>query len=213
MSNLWFYDPRLPQSYELFDVGNIIVRSTHAITYAILADYGVRMDVAPSFFHHPDYANFGRGVLTSWDFAGLIRKRFGIDLTDEQIYRAHNAHLYDVDEGVLEVVRLLPEDLDLGLATDTNEWQSERVQELVPNFSLMNLAVQRFESHVLDMLKSDPGFFETVGGNVGCTAQECLLIDDSPEKVAHAAMLGMHTHRFTSAAALREELVRLGLLT
>lgn len=192
----------------LFDVGNVIVRATHAITHVILEDYGIAPEVARRFFANEDYADFARGKLTGEEFAYRTRRRLGSTLAYDQIRCAHDAHIYAKDEEVVAMLRALRErGVRLAFATDTNEWQTARERELV------NLAAygRVFRSHDLGALKVDGGVFERILAELDEEPSHVLFVDDSPEKVARAAALDMVTHRFTSAAALRDELIRCGL--
>lgn len=194
----------------LFDVGNVIVRATHAITYAILVDFGVKMDIAPRFFHHSDYADFTRGKLTATEFGKRTRERMGGVMTTPQLYCAHNAHIYDADEGVgvlLDVLR--SRGFPLAFATDTNVWQIDRVRELVDLDAYGHI----FRSDELGALKADGGVFERILATIGEEPAHVLFVDDSPEKIARAAALGMPTIQFINAPALDRELRHLGVLT
>lgn len=203
----------------LFDVGNVIVRATHAITWAILEDHGIALEVARRFFANEDYTEFARGNIDGSEFAQrLMSEHLRITFPSYLELRvAHDAHIYDVDRGtimVLDELRRSP--IALAFATDTNGWQTAREKQLV---DLSKWSQLQFRSHDLHALKADDGTFErivkSIQSSVGPSrpaAQEILFVDDSPEKVARAAALGMPTIRFESAMQLRRALVERGLL-
>lgn len=192
----------------LFDVGNVIIRATHEITHAILRDLGIPYTTAVRFYVNDDYPNFARGKLTGEEFGQRTRRRMG-GLTAAQIQRAHDAHMYDVDEGTTAVLGALHDrGMTLAFATDTNEWQTARERELVD----LTAYGRAFRSNELGALKADGGVFERILAELGEEPSRVLFVDDSPEKVERAVALGMVTHRFTSSAALRQELTHLGLL-
>ena len=58
----------------------------------------------------------------------------------------------------------------------------------------------------------DPEIFRAFCARFGVTPEECLFIDDVAQNVAAAQSLGFHGIVFTSADALRSELLRYGLL-
>lgn len=194
----------------LFDVGNVVVRATHAITWAILEDWGLAPEVARRFFANEDYANFARGKLDGNEFAQrLMERHLRITFPSYLELRvAHDAHMYDVDRGTLGVLDLLrTSKIPLAFATDTNRWQTLREAQFVD----LQKYGRVFRSHDLGALKADGGVFEHILAELGEELVSTLFVDDSPEKVERAAALGMVTYRFTSAAALQQELVRLGL--
>jgi len=60
--------------------------------------------------------------------------------------------------------------------------------------------------------KPDPRIFNALSERHGIELQRAVFIDDSPANAAAATTLGIHGIRFTTAEALRAELVTLGLL-
>ncbi len=60
--------------------------------------------------------------------------------------------------------------------------------------------------------KPDPAIFAILLERYGVTAAEALFVDDRPENVAAAEAAGMQGVVFRSAAALRDDLVRRGVL-
>lgn len=192
----------------LFDVGNVIVRATHEITHAILRDLGIPYTTAVRFYVNDDYPDFARGKLTGDEFGKRTRRRMG-GLTAAQIRRAHDAHMYDVDEGTTAALDALRgRGMTLAFATDTNEWQTARERELV------DLAVygRAFRSNELGALKADGGVFERILAELGEDPQHVLFVDDSPEKIAVALALRMQTHWFRDAMRLYAELESFGLV-
>ncbi|MDO8599206.1 MAG: HAD-IA family hydrolase [bacterium] len=197
----------------LFDVGNVIIRSTHEITHAILRDYGVPYTTAVRYYVNDDYPNFARGRMTGDEFGERTRERIGGGLTVEELRYAHDHHMYAVDRGTIDVLRLLRErGIARAVATDTNEWQTARERQLVdfraPHFD----NVREFRSNELGALKADGGVFERILAEIDEDPAHVLFVDDSPEKVARAAALGMPTIRFESAAQLHRALIERGLL-
>jgi 2-haloacid dehalogenase len=62
------------------------------------------------------------------------------------------------------------------------------------------------------LIKPDPAIFQLLLERIGRTPAECIYIDDSVRNVAAAAALGFDAIAFESAAQLRDDLVRRGLL-
>lgn len=63
------------------------------------------------------------------------------------------------------------------------------------------------------LVKPDPAIFRLALNRFGLTAAEALFVDDNAANVAAARALGIRSHHFAGAAALRGELVDLGLLS
>lgn len=183
----------------LFDIGNVIIRSTHQITVAILWELGVRPDKAPLFFHQKAYGEFARGRITGAQFAQATRDVLEAPwLTDEHIRAAHDAHLYMVDDDVVSIIDELFESGNLfGFVTTTNEWQTEREIRLINLASHFRCPVVR--SHRIGMTKTDPGAWPVIFGELGddlSNAGERLLVDDSNVNNAAAETAGLVTYLY-----------------
>lgn len=62
------------------------------------------------------------------------------------------------------------------------------------------------------MIKPDPRFYQLLFDRHAIDPTEALFVDDVPANIEAARALGIQSHLFRSAAELRGELVRLGLL-
>ena len=91
-------------------------------------------------------------------------------------------------------------------------WCAETFPHAERRFGLL----QRFEAIVVSgrerLAKPDPAIFELLCGRHQVSPAQCAFVDDSPANVAAAASLGITAIQFHDAAALRAELVSLGLL-
>lgn len=81
-----------------------------------------------------------------------------------------------------------------------------------PAYGFLDRFRDIFVSGRLGMIKPHPEIFRHALEAIGLPPGRCLFIDDSAANVAGARAVGMQAHRFTSAAALRGELSRRGLL-
>lgn len=199
----------------LFDIGNVILRATHQITFAILWDFGARPDKVALFFHQKAYGDFARGRITGEQFAQATREVLEAPwLTDKQIRAAHDAHIYMVDDAVMEVVREIDQNERLlGFVTTTNEWQTEREYQF---FDLDPVV----RSHEIGMSKTDPGAWPVILKELGvdfARASEILLVDDARANLIAAEGAGLKAFSYDPAPtsggnALRKRLETLKLL-
>lgn len=186
----------------LSDIGNMIVRATHAITFAILEDLGIAPKDARRFFANPAYVEFACGTIDGHEFARqIVDFHVRCRLDERQVRMAHDAHIYDVDPGVLAALSRVT--VPLMLATDTNAWQADRVQQLV---DVERLARRVFRSDHLGALKEHAGTFERIAADIGEDPARVLFIDDSAHKIARAKRVGFDTVQFRDARQLVAEL-------
>lgn len=183
----------------LADIGNVLVRATHAITHAILEDLGVSPEAARRFFANPAYVEFACGEIDGHEFARqIVDFHVRCRLDERHVRMAHDAHIYAVDEAVCSVL-LTRVMVPLMIATDTNAWQTHRVNELMP---LDDVAARIFRSDELGSLKRDPGTFERIAEAIGEEPRRICFVDDNAKNVARATRAGLDAVRFTDAPAL-----------
>jgi len=218
-----------PVKFVWFDVGNVIVRASHAITHAILRDLGVAPDKARLFFQCKPYLDFSRGKISPEQFARALRRLLKCHLADDVLQLAHDAHIYTVDYNVKEIIKALNrQPIRLDFVTNTNEWQTRHIEnprspaemlfpvESVPlkNYGLV------IRSYDIGMLKTDPGFWNQALLMAHLWARDApliLLIDDNPDNIAAAKAAGLQTYLYDTtfgkgAKKLHAMLKRRGLL-
>lgn len=81
-----------------------------------------------------------------------------------------------------------------------------------PAYAFLNRFRHIFVSGELRLAKPEPAIFRHVLDAIGIAPDRALFVDDAARNIEAAAALGLLTHRFVSATALRANLVRLGLL-
>lgn len=185
----------------MFDVGNVILKADHRITHDILKKYGVPEENTQNFYNNPDYMEFSRGRISGNDFyRSIVEKHVKFQLTYEQVVKAHDNHIYEVDSEVLDIVSRLS---DIAVLTNTNEWQTLREKELV---DLGKYSKKILRSHEMGMLKTDEGCFEKVIKELGIEPDKIIFIDDNRDNIEMAGSAGIECILFTDAKSLEKEL-------
>lgn len=89
----------------------------------------------------------------------------------------------------------------------------EKFDETLERFPFLNTSFQDIVvSGDEKLAKPDPTIYQTLFQRNALEAERCLFIDDSLPNVLAARDLGMSAHHFKEAAALKSELMELGLL-
>ena len=112
--------------------------------------------------------------------------------------------------GSVEILAEL-RDRDLPLYGLTN-WSAETYPPARERFWFLSWFRSILVSGEVGVIKPDPRIFELLIERFAIDPQSAVYIDDVEANVAAARPLGIHTIHFTTPAALREELVELGLL-
>jgi len=186
----------------LFDIGNVLIKADHGITLRKLAEYGVPEERAGGFFTNEGYKDFGRGRISGKEFyADLVGKYLRHPLTYGQVVQAHDAHMYAVDAGVMQLLDSLKNCSSaskMAFWTDTNEWQTRREKELI-DVSKYGPAIRSDE---LRLLKRDADVFQRVLDVLEAEPEEVTLVDDSPEVCELAESNGLNAHVFKDSDGL-----------
>ncbi|HWC72405.1 MAG TPA: HAD-IA family hydrolase, partial [Gemmatimonadales bacterium] len=93
-----------------------------------------------------------------------------------------------------------------------SNWSSEKFAAVRTKYPFFQLFETILLSGDVKVVKPDPRIFRALLDRINRPASECLFIDDLEENIAAARSLGFETIRFESAAQLRRELGRRGLL-
>jgi 2-haloacid dehalogenase len=93
-----------------------------------------------------------------------------------------------------------------------SNWSAETFPVAYRKYDFFRLLDGYIISGDVHLVKPDPAIFRLTLDMIGRPANECLLIDDSPQNVEAAQRLGFTSILFRSAQALDQELHNLGLL-
>lgn len=91
-------------------------------------------------------------------------------------------------------------------------WSAELFHHAVPAAPSIGLLEGIVVSGEVGLAKPDPEIFRLTIDRFALDPARTVFVDDSPRNVEAARSVGLHAVHFTSAEALRLELVRLGLL-
>lgn len=196
----------------LTDLGNVVIIASHAVTHAYLVNNGVSYDRAKRFFTIPEYVDFARGKVDCLDFykaeINTLQKDFGFN----EVMFYHNVHMYAVDDGVCDLIEAAANKATLMVATDTNLWQTQHVeQELLRGRKIVSGKVSR--SNEIGQLKSEHRTFIRYAEMIGEAPADILFLDDRADLCKLAQEAGFKVHRFESELVLRQELMLRSLIT
>ena len=187
----------------VFDVGGVILKIDHNLSFRVLQDYGVPSDIAAQFFKI-EYAAFSRGEISEDEFFNAVNRRLQIPLSAEQLLDAYNARTYGVDGQVVDLLEKIPAQ-NLAILTDTTVLQTRRERELI---DLSRFSPRVFRSCEIHKLKPDADCFPYVRDQIGAQPDELVMVDDSLDKLVFAQRDGWHTIHFRDAEQLRMELAQ-----
>ncbi|HTP41999.1 MAG TPA: HAD family phosphatase [Nitrospiria bacterium] len=200
----------------VFDLGNVIVRVSHAAMAAALAARS-----SDPRFQDPERVlalafddrdgltvEFDTGRLTADVFCRSVSDRLSLSLSFEEFAACWNAG-FEEQVDVTALIRRLHGRYRLMLLSNTNELHYRHLQSRVPVLSLMERTFLSFE---LGMRKPDRAIYERVIRDAGVDPARIVYIDDIEAYTRAAAGLGIQAVTFESAAQLERALQARGLL-
>jgi putative hydrolase of the HAD superfamily len=196
----------------LFDVGGVLLTNGWDHRERAAAMEYFRLD--PAAFearHTAAYDAWERGAISSKDYldAAVFWEPRSFSRSDFFYFMLSQSKLQP--DGALGIVEeLAAKDCCLlgalnNEARETNEFRFD-------NFGLRGLFKVALSSCYLGLRKPEPAIYQKALDILCRLPDQILFIDDREENVAAAEASGIRAIRFTGAAALRQELVGLGVL-
>jgi len=173
------------------------------------------------FFAHSGHSklfdDFECGKISAAEFRDGIREATSRkDLKDEEIDAAWNALLIGVPEGNHEILLQLKEKYRLFLLSNNNEIHYKWIMEYLNTAYQLQDNSTFFEkdyySHLMGLRKPNREIFEYVLQKHDLKVEETLFIDDSPQHLQTAALLGLQTELLTKPDTLAALIKRKALL-
>ncbi len=157
---------------------------------------------------HPTLSELFRGRISEEAYLSQLVDRQRWDLPVETLKQQIRLNFHHQVEGTLDIISELAVSYPVVLVSDhAREW----VAYITDVHPFLSLFTRTFYSYEYGYLKSEPAAFRHILDCLGAAPEECLLIDDSEPNTVVAAGLGISTIRFTTAAALAQQLAEMGL--
>ena len=195
----------------VFDVGNVLIRWDPRHLYRQLFDNAEAME---RFLDEvcSDAWNLEQDRGRGW--ADAIAELVPLFPQHEALIRAYSDRWHDMVPGEVEGSVAILEALrtaGVPLYAITN-FSAEKFVEAQARFPFLRGFRDVVVSAHERLLKPDPAIYRVLMERNGLEAARCLFIDDTEKNVRGAEYVGMRAHHFRDAAALRADLVGLGLL-
>lgn len=181
--------------FDCFGVLSVDPR-THTIS-KVAAPHRERLG---ELFNQSDY-----GYLTTQEFVQQAAELTG--MTSESFYE-ENLGRYVRNDELLELIRHLKKAYKIGLLSNAND---SVIDYLFTKDEAKELFDDILVSSQVGMVKPQLALFELAAVRLGCTAKECVMVDDLARNIEGAMQAGMQGVLFTSNEALANELKKVGV--
>ena len=201
----------VPRSVAVFDLGGVLV------------DWNPRYLYRKLFQREAEMEHFLANICTTeWNLQQDAGRTFAEACAQLKLEHPGYARMIDAwferfDEmmagPIAGSVELLGElrDRDVPIYALSN-WSAETFPFARKRFEFLRWFRAIFLSGDVRLVKPDPRIFQRFCESVALAPEQIIYIDDLQHNVEAAGRMGMHAIRFRDPAALREELVQLGLL-
>ncbi len=195
----------------LTDLGNVAVHASHIITHSYLVEDNVPYPLAKQFFTISEYFDFSRGKIDEKTLCLAENDLLQRNYSKKELQFYHDKHIYAPNLGVCALLEAVSEDIGLAVATDTNVWQTDRIEYNILKGRKI-IAGTIFRSNEIRKLKSEPGIFNFYARQLNEEPSSILFIDDRADLCKLAQEAGFQTHCFRDEWVLTQELMLRGLI-
>jgi glucose-1-phosphatase len=187
----------------IFDLCDTVVRT--AGVDALLQLPGLRScydaeGVDEWFRGNPVYYAYEKGEATTQQFLESMRRDLCPTADPNELARVYEHLILHEIDGVAELLTRLGGTFPLCALSNNNPLLWRGIRRVYPSLALFG---RIFLSHEIGLLKPHPAAFMHILEQVGCAAEEAVLVDDNPTCIARAEALGMKAIHFCSAFQVR----------
>jgi putative hydrolase of the HAD superfamily len=194
----------------VFDFGNVLGFFSHRQAAEQLAAHSEisAADLQAFLFDDAREDAYESGRLTTAEFRALVKRECRLCCDDDQFNLAY-ADMFQANPEICTLVPRLKQRYRLVLLSNTNELHSwyfrRQFGDTLRWFDALVL------SHEVGVRKPDRRIYDHALRHAGCSARECVFIDDMPANVAAAQEAGWHGVVYRRGDDLRVVLAELGI--
>jgi len=182
----------------IFDLGGVLLNIDYSLTEQAFKNCGIENfdQIYSQLKQEKFFDDLETGKITSGEFTQSIQQIAAHEISEEQIITAWNAMLLDLPVKRLQLLQQLRNHYDLILLSNTNEIHEAAFNKITQQAhgTLIGAFFDKiYFSHRVGMRKPDKEIFERILNDTGFKPQETLFIDDSPQHIKSAEMLGIQT--------------------
>ena len=193
----------------IFDICDTVIRT--AGTPALLRLPGLSPNhnaesLEQWFGANATYIAYEKGQASTAQFLHSVRTGLELQTDDETLAQAFIDLIVGEIDGVPQLLQHLQYRYPLYALSNNNPLLWQGIQQISPAMALFK---KIYLSQEIGLLKPDPRAFQHALDDIGCCAQEVVLVDDNPACIQEAQKMGFQALLFTDAAALENQLTSL----
>ena len=153
---------------------------------------------------------FGRGLITAEEFYSSLCSSLRLSGLSFEGFARIYCNIFERKEDTIALLRQLSKKHALALLSNTDALHHGKWSRLLGrDLQLFKEAVLSFQVH---SVKPEPAIYLEATRLLGVRPEQCIYIDDLEENAVAASKVGMKGIAFASAAQLKSDLARIGVL-
>ncbi len=198
----------------IFDLGGVLLNIDYKLTEEAFQKAGIKdFKELYSQLHQTDlFDQFEMGFIPKEEFIARLQQAASNSISESQITDAWNAMLLDFPLRRLQLLQQLHLHYDLFLLSNTNEIHEEAFNRiLMQSHGIPNMGVffdKVYFSHRVGLRKPMKEIFERVLHDSGLSPEHTLFIDDSPQHIEGAKLLGIQTIHLTKGMTIEADVFK-----
>lgn len=183
----------------IFDLGGVLLNIDYNLTEQAFIQAGIHnfRQLYSQLAQTPVFDDFETGRISASEFIEALQRASSVPLSEQQITDAWNAMLMDFPIRRLQILQQLRIHHDLVLLSNTNEIHEAAFNKILMDcFTIPNIGVffdKVYLSHRVGMRKPNREIFQQILEDTGFDPAKTLFIDDSPQHIEGAKILGIQT--------------------
>ncbi|RSK48898.1 HAD family hydrolase [Hymenobacter rigui] len=195
----------------LFDFGGVLINIDYGLTVDAMRRHGSAIEFTQAA-QAELFDQMETGQLTPDQFRAGLRQHYGLTATDAELDAAWNAMLLDVPaERLALIAELRAQGHQTALLSNTNHIHIEEINRRLKTqygleHGIADCLDRVFYSQQVGLRKPGEEIFHHALREMNWKAEETLFIEDSPQHIATAQRLGLHTLFLTPPLTLLDAL-------
>lgn len=193
----------------IFDLGGVIINLDESRTIKAFARLSRQpfASINKQILNFDEYHLLEKGLISNHEFRNLVRRKFDIEASDEQIDACMNAMLLDIPIERIELLKSLKK-FSLFLLSNTNAihyaFFNQIVNKLTGEDNIDAYFDKTYYSHKVHMRKPDSEIFKLVISENNLNPRTTLFLDDNQINLDGARSVGIQTLHVQNPAQLFE---------
>jgi len=190
----------------IFDLGGVIINLDYNLTIQAFEQLGIEnfSGLYTQLSQSTVFDHYETGKISSQQFINKLLDHLPTGTSPNKVVAAWNAMILDVPRKKTEMLKLLNDDKQIFLLSNTNEIHMQKVRRawsLATDLAIEEHFTEVYLSYEMGLRKPERAIFQKVCADHNLDPGKTLFIDDSPQHIEGAKSVGLETIHLTDSEA------------